>query len=109
MRARLPRHASTQMTVYRPEQAVHLGQHGAERVILARELSLDEIAACVTAGRACGVEVEVFVHGALCYAVSGQCLISNFSGCRSANRGMCAQNCRFIYDDGRKMTRLINA
>ena len=97
------RHASTQMTVYRPEQVTHLGQLGAERVILARELSLEEIAACVQAGRQCGVEIEVFVHGALCYAVSGQCLISNFSGCRSANRGTCAQNCRFVYDDGNQV------
>jgi collagenase-like PrtC family protease len=98
----LPRHASTQMTVYRPDQIHHLAAFGAERSILARELSLAEIAACVETGRECGVEIEVFVHGALCYAVSGQCLISNFSGCRSANRGTCAQNCRFVYDDGRQ-------
>ncbi|MFW5844967.1 MAG: DUF3656 domain-containing U32 family peptidase [Planctomycetota bacterium] len=95
----LPLHASTQMTVHSPEQIQVLAELGAERVILARELDLEEIAACTGAARELGVETEVFVHGALCYAWSGQCLMSNFAGCRSANRGTCAQNCRFQYDD----------
>ena len=96
----LERHASTQMTVHHPSQIAVLARLGAARVILARELALSEVAACVLAGRAVGVEVEHFVHGALCYAFSGQCLMSNFAGCRSANRGTCAQNCRFDYERG---------
>jgi U32 family peptidase len=90
-------HASTQMTVHDPSQIEVLARLGATRVILARELSLPEIAACAAAAGRHGVEIEHFVHGALCYAFSGQCLMSNFAGCRSANRGTCAQNCRFVY------------
>ena len=93
----LPRHASTQMSVHDPSQIEELAALGAERVILARELSLAQVRACTDAARARGIETEHFVHGALCYAFSGQCLISNFAGCRSANRGTCAQNCRFDY------------
>ncbi|GDY14467.1 hypothetical protein LBMAG53_33450 [Planctomycetota bacterium] len=93
----LPLHASTQMTVHDPSQIEVLAGLGAERVILARELSLDDIRACTSTARRLGVETEHFVHGALCYAFSGQCLMSNFAGCRSANRGTCAQNCRFVY------------
>ncbi|TVR16788.1 MAG: U32 family peptidase [Planctomycetota bacterium] len=97
----LPRHASTQMSVHHPSQIAALADLGAERVIVARELSLSELGACIETGRDHGVEIEHFVHGALCYAFSGQCLMSNFAGCRSANRGTCAQNCRFVYEDSR--------
>ena len=93
-------HASTQMTVHHPSQIAVLAGLGAERVILARELSLPEIRACAAEAGAHGIEIEHFVHGALCYAFSGQCLMSNFAGARSANRGTCAQNCRFAYDTG---------
>jgi len=93
----LPLHASTQMTVHDPAQISVLAGLGAERVILARELTLDQIRACAATARNHGIEIEHFVHGALCYAFSGQCLMSNFAGCRSANRGTCAQNCRFQY------------
>ena len=93
----LKRHASTQMTIHDPSQIAVLAKLGAERVILARELSLAEVATCVRVAAEHGVEIEHFVHGALCYAFSGQCLMSNFAGCRSANRGTCAQNCRFDY------------
>jgi U32 family peptidase len=93
----IERHASTQMTVHDQSQVEILGDLGAKRVILARELSLPEIARCTDAARARGIDTEHFVHGALCYAYSGQCLMSNFAGCRSANRGTCAQNCRFDY------------
>ena len=93
----LRRHASTQMTVHDPSQITALAGLGAERVILARELSLSQVAACTATARAHGIQTEHFVHGALCYAYSGQCLMSNFAGCRSANRGTCAQNCRFDY------------
>ena len=90
-------HASTQMTVHDPSQLAVLAGLGAQRVILARELALPEIRACAVAAARHGIEIEHFVHGALCYAFSGQCLMSNFAGCRSANRGTCAQNCRFAY------------
>lgn len=93
----LKRHASTQMTIHEPGQVEVLARLGAERVILARELSLAEVAECTRVAAGLGIETEHFVHGALCYAYSGQCLMSNFAGCRSANRGTCAQNCRFDY------------
>lgn len=93
----LERHASTQMTVHEPGQIAVLASLGARRVILARELSLPDVERCTLAANALGVETEHFVHGALCYSYSGQCLISNFAGCRSANRGTCAQNCRYDY------------
>ena len=97
---KLKRHASTQMTIHHPSQIEVLASLGAERVILARELSLREVADCTRVANRLGVETEHFVHGALCYAFSGQCLMSNFAGCRSANRGTCAQNCRFDYQRG---------
>jgi putative protease len=87
----MPIHASTQMTCTDAAGALLARDCGASRVILARELSLDDIAAIV---RATDVELEVFVHGALCIAYSGQCLTSEAIGGRSANRGACAQACR---------------
>ncbi len=94
--------ASTQMTVHSRQQIEVLAALGARRIILARELSLDEISACAATAAGLGVEVECFVHGALCYAYSGQCQMSFFAAGRSANRGACIQSCRFTYDlDGR--------
>jgi putative protease len=91
----LPIHASTQMTCT-DAAAVELARSvGATRVILARELSLDDIAAIRAKTDA---ELEVFVHGALCIAYSGQCLTSEALGGRSANRGACAQACRLPYE-----------
>lgn len=90
----MPLHASTQMTVHNAAGAVKLRQLGFKRVVPARELSLDEIAHMV---KTCGLEIEVFVHGAMCYAYSGQCLMSSFMGGRSGNRGRCAQPCRMCY------------
>ncbi|MRS12970.1 MAG: U32 family peptidase [Actinobacteria bacterium] len=87
-------HASTQIDAMNPDTVQALARAGASRVTLARELSLEAIAACATAG----VEVETFVHGALCYCYSGQCLLSSMIGRRSANRGLCAQPCRLTYD-----------
>ena len=88
----LPLHASTQMTVHTPYGARALYEQGFKRVVVSRELSLDEIREirdfCPE------VELEVFVHGALCMCVSGQCYFSAMLGGRSANRGMCAQPCR---------------
>lgn len=88
-------HASTQMTLSEPRGIAFVREFGVERVVLARELSLDDIRA-VTAGA--DTPVEVFVHGALCVAYSGQCLTSEALGGRSANRGQCAQACRLPYE-----------
>jgi putative protease len=88
-------HASTQMTCTDAAGVLLAREGGADRVILARELSLDDIAAI---RRATDVEIEVFVHGALCIAYSGQCLTSEAIGGRSANRGACAQACRLPYE-----------
>ena len=95
-------HASTQMTLTEPRGIEFVRRLGVERVVLARELSLDEIRK-VTANTS--TPVEVFVHGALCVAYSGQCLTSEALGGRSANRGQCAQACRLPYEmivDGQK-------
>lgn len=91
----LPLHASTQMTCTDAGAVEFARELGAERVILARELSLDDIARIRATT---DVDVEVFVHGALCIAYSGQCLTSEAIGGRSANRGACAQACRLPYD-----------
>ncbi len=88
-------HASTQMSVT-SEEGVRLAKElGCSRVILARELSIDEIE---RVRRSAEIPVEVFVHGALCVAYSGQCLTSEALGGRSANRGECAQACRMPYE-----------
>ena len=105
----LPIHASTQMTCTDASSVELAKELGASRVILARELSLDDIAK-IRAGT--DVEVEVFVHGALCISYSGQCLTSEAIGGRSANRGACAQACRLPYDlvvDGEKVDTGDNA
>lgn len=91
----LPIHASTQMTAVSAEGVRFLANAGASRVVLARELSLEEIEKI---HREVSVELESFVHGALCYSYSGQCLFSSMLGGRSGNRGRCAQPCRLAYD-----------
>ena len=87
-------HASTQMSVYSLEQVKLLEKLGFKRVVLARELSIKEIEYIC---KNTNVEIEVFVHGALCVSFSGQCLLSETIGNRSANRGRCAQPCRMKY------------
>lgn len=87
-------HASTQMTITNTYGAKFLQQLGAERVVTARELQLSEVAEIV---KQTGMEIESFVHGALCYCYSGQCLLSSMIGGRSGNRGQCAQPCRLLY------------
>lgn len=94
----LPLHASTQMTIHTPAGVREAARLGFARVILARELTLREIAALCDAGRESGVACEVFIHGALCFCVSGQCLLSAFLGARSGNRGVCAGPCRLPFD-----------
>lgn len=96
-------HASTQMTVVSAEFAQMLKDAGASRVVPARELALAEIKRIKDM---CDIEVETFVHGALCYCYSGQCLMSSMIGGRSGNRGRCAQPCRLpyqFYTDGQKL------
>lgn len=88
-------HGSTQMSVQSLDGALRLAEMGYTRVILARELTLAEISH-ITAN--CGIETEVFVHGALCMSVSGQCYMSAFLGGRSGNRGACAGPCRLPFD-----------
>jgi putative protease len=99
----LPIHASTQMTLTSPEGVEFARDLGVERVVLGREVSLRELAQ-FKAEAPGAMPLEVFVHGALCVAYSGQCLTSESLGQRSANRGECAQACRMPYDlfvDGR--------
>ncbi len=87
-------HGSTQMSIHTPEGAKALWEMGFKRVVLSRELSLKEIEEIK---KACPIELEVFVHGALCMSVSGQCYFSAMLGSRSGNRGMCAQPCRLPF------------
>ena len=99
-------HASTQMTVTGVRGAAWLKERGASRVVTARELSIEEIRRI---HQQVPVEIESFVHGALCFCYSGQCLLSSMIGGRSGNRGRCAQPCRLpyqLYDsDGRQISR----
>ena len=90
----LPIHASTQMTMSGELSALKLKELGATRIVTPRELSLDEIRRI---HESCDLEIESFVHGALCYCYSGQCLFSSIAGGRSGNRGRCAQPCRMAY------------
>lgn len=87
-------HMSTQAACFSASGVRYARAHGYDRVVLARECSLDEIARCAREG----VEIETFVHGALCVCFSGQCLFSSMVGGRSGNRGMCAQPCRLNYE-----------
>lgn len=87
-------HGSTQMSVHTLQGALQLADMGFDRVILARELCLNEIRSIV---KECPIETEIFVHGALCMCVSGQCYMSAFLGGRSGNRGNCAGTCRLPF------------
>ncbi len=87
-------HASTQMSVTSAYGAAYLKKLGVSRIVTARELSIEEIN---TIYEQTGIELETFVHGALCYCYSGQCLLSSLLGGRSGNRGRCAQPCRLPY------------
>ena len=92
-------HASTQMAIHNAAGVRWCARMGMKRVVLARECSLEEIRKCA----GIGPEIEVFVHGAQCVAVSGECLFSSMVGERSGNRGRCAQPCRRRYRyDGRE-------
>ena len=90
-------HASTQMNIASARGANALSKNGVSRVVLARELSLDEIKSI---RQNTNMELEVFVHGALCASASGLCLFSSYLGGKSANRGLCTQACRRLYYEG---------
>ena len=92
-------HASTQMTVCSASGAEFCRKHGFSRVVLAREMSLKEIEEVT---KNVDIETEVFVHGALCVCLSGQCLMSAMYGGRSGNRGLCAQPCRLDFGFGKR-------
>ena len=91
----LPIHASTQMTIHNLDGVLEAEKLGFKRVVLSRELSMDEIKYICDNSN---IEIEVFVHGALCMSYSGQCLLSSMIGGRSGNRGKCAQPCRLPYE-----------
>jgi putative protease len=112
---RKPLHASTQMTIHTKSGSDFAKACGIRRVVLARELSREEIAALAAYAADIGVETEVFVYGALCFAVSGQCYMSAFfggggggkngggkGGSRSANAGSCAGACRLPFTVGER-------
>ena len=102
----MPVHASTQMTITNTLGADFLKRYGITRVVPARELSLKEIR---DMKKQTGLEMECFVHGALCYCYSGQCLLSSMIGGRSGNRGQCAQPCRLPYQtEGKKPADLMS-
>lgn len=92
-------HGSTQMSIHTPQGAKLLYELGFTRVVLSREMSRNEIS---EVAKLCPIELEVFVHGALCMSVSGQCYFSALLGSRSGNRGQCAQTCRlpFMVENG---------
>lgn len=91
----IPLHASTQMTIHNSAGLKMLEMMGFQRAVLARELAIDEIAAIAAST---SVEIECFVHGALCFSISGQCFFSSLLGGHSGNRGRCAQPCRRLYN-----------
>ena len=90
-------HASTQLVAHNLEGVLALKELGFKRVVLARELPIADIRSIA---QRCGCEIEVFVHGALCYSLSGLCLFSAMEKRRSGNRGRCAYCCRLAYTDG---------
>lgn len=100
----LPIHCSTQMTITGPLGAKFLEEQGVTRIVTARELSLQEINSI---RQTTNLEIESFVHGALCYCYSGQCLFSSIIGGRSGNRGRCAQPCRLPYQ-ARDKEKMLN-
>lgn len=101
----IPKHASTQMQIHSRRGLEWCAENGLSRAVLARELTLEELADIVPDSP---VETEVFVQGALCYCMSGGCLMSSFMGGRSGNRGSCAQPCRKKYASGDRSGYLLS-
>ena len=94
----LPLHASTQLSVHSPSALKPLKDLGFSRVVVAREMSYEELRQICDEAKKLDMEIEAFVHGALCMCVSGQCLLSAFLGSRSGNRGLCAGPCRLPFE-----------
>jgi U32 family peptidase len=101
----LPLHASTLMTMHNSLAVAQAAAMGFKRVVLARELTLSELAVICRQSR---VELEVFVHGALCFCFSGLCLFSSFLGGRAATRGRCTQPCRRLYQYGQESGHILS-
>jgi putative protease len=101
----IPVYASTQMGIHTPEGAKWAQKNGISRIILSRELHLEELRRI---REAVNIELEVFIHGALCYSVSGRCLFSSTLGGRSGNRGLCVQPCRKRYALGSERGYLLS-
>jgi len=102
---RLVLHASTQMGNHNSVGINYGASKGIVRTVLARELTMPELE---TIARQSKAELEVFIHGALCYSFSGMCLFSSYSGGQGANRGICKQSCRRIYQEGREQHALFS-
>ncbi len=96
----LPIHASTQLSVHSAAALPYLKNAGFSRVVVSREMDRASLANFCQKAKEFGIEVEVFVHGALCMSVSGQCLLSAVIGGRSGNRGLCAGPCRLPFNNG---------
>lgn len=96
----IPLHGSTLMTVHNSDGVKFLGERGCERVVVARELTLKEIE--TVAAKRGNIELEVFIHGAMCFSFSGLCLFSSYLGGKSSLRGKCVQPCRRAYSGGGK-------
>lgn len=101
----LPIHGSTQMSIHNLQGALELQELGFKRVVLSRELSIEEIEYITNN---CDIEIECFIHGALCISYSGQCLFSSIIGGRSGNRGTCAQGCRLPYELIENKTKVLD-
>ena len=101
----IPKHASTQMQIHSLEGLRWCAENGLDRAVLARELTMEELSRIVPDSP---VETEVFIQGALCYCMSGGCLMSSFMGGRSGNRGSCAQPCRKRYTSGEETGYLLS-
>ncbi len=98
-------HASTQMSNHNSQGVDFSSKLGIKRVVLARELTLPELKKI---GHHSACELEVFIHGALCYSMSGQCYFSSYIGGRGANRGLCSQSCRMVYKDASQNKYIFN-
>ena len=96
---KLEPHFSTQTVIHNTEEVRLAAELGAKRVVLARELTAEEIAECVKTADECHIEVEIFTEGSMCFCISGRCLMSSFIGGRSGNRGACTGCCRIRWTD----------
>ena len=96
--ADLPVHGSTQMSVQNSSALPILKKLGIKRVVVAREMNKKQLHEFCLKAKEYDIEVEYFIHGALCMSVSGQCLLSAMIGTRSGNRGLCAQSCRLPFE-----------